>query len=156
MISSYIENIRKKIGHELLLLPAVTLLCFDAADKLLLLRHSDKNLWVTPGGMIEPDESPEEAGKREMLEETGCLVELEELVGVFGGTEFRFTYQNGDEVAYIMIAYLSKITGGSLQPDGGETLEARYFGFQEIKDLPQGPWLSVLLDRVFQNKRFRP
>jgi len=36
-----------------------------------------------PGGHIEANESPEAAVVRETLEETGCLVEVESLLGVY-------------------------------------------------------------------------
>jgi len=57
MISPYIKNIREKIGHELLLLPSVTILCFDENNRVLLAKHSNNQVWVAPGGMIEPDET---------------------------------------------------------------------------------------------------
>jgi 8-oxo-dGTP diphosphatase len=50
------------------------------ADGRLLLQHRDAhapvspNQWTMPGGGIEPGEDPEEAGRRELLEETGLRV----------------------------------------------------------------------------------
>lgn len=39
--------------------------------------------WTTPGGRVEPGESPLDALKREVLEESGLDVEAGELVGVY-------------------------------------------------------------------------
>ncbi|MGB5629717.1 MAG: NUDIX hydrolase [Woeseiaceae bacterium] len=36
-----------------------------------------------PGGHIEADESPEQAVVREVLEETGCTVECEDMIGIY-------------------------------------------------------------------------
>ena len=36
-----------------------------------------------PGGHIETDESPEEAVVREVLEESGCTVECQDMIGVY-------------------------------------------------------------------------
>jgi len=36
-----------------------------------------------PGGHIEADESPEQAAVREVLEETGCSVTCDEMIGVY-------------------------------------------------------------------------
>lgn len=39
----------------------------------LLCRHKDRQTWEIPGGHIDPGETPEEAAKRELTEETGAL-----------------------------------------------------------------------------------
>ncbi|CAN5854017.1 NUDIX hydrolase [soil metagenome] len=38
--------------------------------------HAKLGIWLPPGGHIEPDELPDEAAIREVLEETGIEVEL--------------------------------------------------------------------------------
>src|SRR3990167_6103034 len=50
-------------------------------SSILLVQRRDVPVWVLPGGGIEPDESPEEAIAREMLEETGFTVKVLRLVG---------------------------------------------------------------------------
>lgn len=57
-------------------------------------RHDDRYLMIEerasgiavltqPGGHIDTGESPEQAAVRETLEETGCTVEAEDLIGVY-------------------------------------------------------------------------
>jgi 8-oxo-dGTP diphosphatase len=41
--------------------------------KLLLSRHRERNTWETQGGHIEPGETPAEAARRELFEESGAL-----------------------------------------------------------------------------------
>ena len=45
----------------------------DSAERILLVRFdfADGELWATPGGGVEPDETPEEAIRRELHEEVG-------------------------------------------------------------------------------------
>ena len=50
----------------------VVIVAFDE-DRLVLCRHKDRGTWETPGGHIEPGESPLEAARRELFEETGIL-----------------------------------------------------------------------------------
>lgn len=53
--------------------PAARVVLLDADDRVLLIRAEwdRQSRWFTPGGRIEPGESPEEAARRELLEETG-------------------------------------------------------------------------------------
>ena len=67
-MSDYMRNIRSKIGTELLEIPSVTVLNFDERDRVLLVYHADVQLWTTPGGAVEPHETPANAAVREMWE----------------------------------------------------------------------------------------
>lgn len=46
---------------------------FDSAGRLVLCRHKDRTTWETPGGHIEPGETPAEAAARELFEDTGIV-----------------------------------------------------------------------------------
>ncbi len=152
-MSEYIRRLRAKIGSELLLLPSVTVLAFDANERVVLVRHSNQGLWVAPGGMIEPDETPEAAALREMREETGYEVELLRILGVYGGRpEFRIQYRNGDEAAYVMTVYEARLRAGSPRPDGEEVLEVGLFSADEASDLPMASWLPIVLDDAWARR----
>lgn len=45
-------------------------------SKILLMKHSKLGMWLQPGGHIEERETPDEAAKRETLEETGFEIEF--------------------------------------------------------------------------------
>ncbi|HVF96310.1 MAG TPA: NUDIX domain-containing protein [Flavisolibacter sp.] len=152
MISSYIRQIREKIGHDFLVLPSVTILVFDAQKRVLLVRHHNNNVWVAPGGMIEPDEMPEEAAVREMQEETCCNVRLIQTLGTYGGAQFRIRYQDGDEVGYVMTVYEAEIIEGEPKPDGQEILATQYFSYEQTKELNTGRWVPTVLRDVYENK----
>src|SRR5215472_3095956 len=61
---------------------AVSALLFDEHRVLLILRR-DIDWWNLPGGGMELGETVEDAVKREVREETGLEVEVEQLVGVY-------------------------------------------------------------------------
>lgn len=45
-------------------------------NRVLLHQHEKLGLWLPPGGHVEANELPDEAARREVLEETGLQVEL--------------------------------------------------------------------------------
>ncbi len=126
-MSNYLKHIRAKVGQEVLLLPSVTAITFDEAGRILLVKHSNGEVWVAPGGSIEPNETPASAVVREMWEETGLWVTPTCLIGMYSGPEFEVTYANGDPVIYVMSVFECQIIGGHLSPDHMETLEIGFF-----------------------------
>jgi 8-oxo-dGTP pyrophosphatase MutT (NUDIX family) len=134
-MSPYLRRLRSKIGHDLLLLPSVAAVIKDGEGRILLQEKSSGEGWSLPAGAIEPGETPEQAICREVREETGLLVEPREIIGVFGGSDFRYTYPNGDEVEYTVVLYLCVPIGTSLEPLDSETRSLRYFGEGEMPRL---------------------
>jgi ADP-ribose pyrophosphatase YjhB (NUDIX family) len=148
-MSEYLRRLRERVGNDLLVLPAVAVMVLDAKERLLLVRDAGTGLWATPGGAVDPDEDPADAAVREMGEETGLLVELQRVLGVYGGPEFRLTYPNGDVVSYCIISFAAEIRGGAMRPDGIETLELRWFSEAETEALDMGPWTRITIRDAF-------
>jgi 8-oxo-dGTP pyrophosphatase MutT (NUDIX family) len=158
-MSEYIKDIRAKVGNSLLQMPSVTILFFDQNGRVLLVKNRDTNLWVLPGGAIEPCETPSDAAVREMWEETGLIVEPTEILGVYGGPEFVVEYSNGDKTSYVMIVFKSRIIGGELSPMDDESTDAAFFPLSEIMKLDTQPWVPVVISEIIKNKKhayFKP
>lgn len=51
--------------------------------KVLVIRRRDNGHWEPPGGVLEMSETFEDGARREVLEETGILVRVERLTGVY-------------------------------------------------------------------------
>lgn len=51
--------------------------------RMLVIKRRDNGNWEPPGGVLELDETPQEGVAREVLEETGIQVEVEQLTGVY-------------------------------------------------------------------------
>lgn len=61
-ISPHVRALRAKVGHDLILLPSVTVMLFEQ-ERLLLAQNADNGLWMTIGGAAEPDETPADAAE---------------------------------------------------------------------------------------------
>ncbi|MFC4140507.1 MULTISPECIES: NUDIX domain-containing protein [unclassified Microbacterium] len=142
-VSPYIASLRAHVGHDLLMLPAVTAVIRDG-DRFLLARHSDSGMWGLIGGSIEPGEHPADAMAREVREEIGAGIRVLGIVGVYGGEELVVEYPNGDRVAYVTTAYSCGLTGAP-RPDLDEILEVAWFTRDEISALDLLPYVEQVL-----------
>ena len=77
-MSPYFQQLRARIGHDLLLLPSVAAVIRNSDGRLLLQEKASGEGWSLPAGAIEPGESPAQAVRREVLEETGLTIEPRE------------------------------------------------------------------------------
>ncbi|MDA3886119.1 MAG: NUDIX domain-containing protein [Candidatus Delongbacteria bacterium] len=149
---NYIKDIRKIAGNALLQMPSVTICTFNEEGKILLMLHRDTDTWVAPGGSIEPGETPADAAVREMHEETGLIVELVSIKGVYGGSEFVVNYPNGDRTSYIMTVFEAVKKGGKLEAIDNEAKELKYFTLEEALKLNTQPWLRSILPKLFNKE----
>jgi 8-oxo-dGTP pyrophosphatase MutT (NUDIX family) len=148
-ISDYLRAIRSKVGHDLLILPSAAIVVKDDVGRVLFGLHSDKRIWVVPGGLVEPGEHPADAAVRETYEETGLEVEVTGLLGVFGGPDLVIHYPNGDVASYVGTIFRGRVIGGRLQPDGGEILDVKYMSRSEIETVGHSKWMDLAFDAMF-------
>ena len=75
--------------------------------KIAIFNKSNKNEYKLPGGGLEGEEKPEEAVKREVLEEIGCEIEIIETLGI---TEEYKSLNNFKQISYVYIGKVLKDT----------------------------------------------
>lgn len=146
----YVMSLREMVGpHVLLQLPSVSTAVRDSDGRVLLARHVEGENWLLPGGSIEPAELPADAALRETWEETGLVVRLTGLLGVFGGPEFVVEYRNGQRVSYVMVVFEAVVESGEPGPRSSEIQELGFFSSEESGKLPLADWVPEVLKAFF-------
>ena len=145
-IPAHIARLRAVVGHDLLLLPSVSVLPVDQAGRLLLVRHAGHDDgWGVLGGAVELGESPAGAAVRETREEIGVDVRLVRLLDVLGGPDYQVLYPNGDRTAYVTAVYQATITDGSPAVSDGELTDIAWFTREQLPGLDLSRFSRALL-----------
>ncbi len=149
-MADYVRDLRAKVGgQDLLQVPSVSVALRDSDGRVLLGRHAEHGKWLLPGGAVEPGETPADAAVREMREETGLIVRLTRLVGVFGGPDYVVQYRNGDRTSYVMTVFEAVPESDERSRVDDEILEIRWVASGEAGELPLAPWVPEVLEAVF-------
>jgi ADP-ribose pyrophosphatase YjhB (NUDIX family) len=107
---------------------------FDNQRRILLTRRADNGQWCLPGGRMESGESVAEACEREVLEETGLVVRVKRLVGVYSHPDQLVVYPDGKKAHIVALHFEVEIVAGELGLSD-ETTDFGYFTLDEIQDM---------------------
>ena len=124
-----------RVGKRGRLVPACDAAIFDAArEKVLLTRRSDNGRWCLPGGGMDSGESAAECCAREVLEETGLVVRVGRLIGVYS-TPHRITeYPDGNRKQAFDLVFEAEWVSEELR-FSNEVTEAGYFSREEMDSM---------------------
>jgi len=103
----------------------------DDRKRILLVRQyrlpARSYLWELPAGRLDPGETPWQAAKREMVEETGYRAKK--------WTKLVTFYPSPGYVAEKMTIFLAtELTAGAATPMEDERIEMRWFSEREVRD----------------------
>ena len=132
-MSDYIKSIRKKVGHDRILIVGAGVIIYKD-NKVLLQKRSDNFSWSNHGGSVNLGESVEDAAKRELKEETGLIANKLVFLNIASGDHMMYTYPNGDEVYIVEINYICNDFSGEQLESSDEVLELKWF---DIDNLPE-------------------
>jgi ADP-ribose pyrophosphatase YjhB (NUDIX family) len=118
----------------------------------LLIDHKKLDKWLPAGGHIEANESPEDAARREVREETGLEIEFLPMntLTTAWGVQHNII-KEGHE--HFDIIYLAKPIGGELKLNEGETNGIQWFNIEQIEDPSfrtfdkTRSWCSIAIDK---------
>lgn len=123
--------------------------------KILLVKHSDYDKWLQPGGHIENDETPEEAAIREIYEETGLKITLigerfpreDDMIRPLG---IQCNRKN-DGTRFIDIIYVGKPNNPEEQlKKNNESTQIGWFTRAELDRLPVFQDVKITMDHILK------
>ena len=99
-------NVGERVGKKGALAVGCSASIFDTTQNtMLFIRRADNDRWAVPGGYMEPGENLSEACKREVFEETGLLVEIQRLIGVYTSPHLLLEYQDGNKWQLVVLHF---------------------------------------------------
>jgi len=111
----------------------VAVIIFNEKKQVLLQKRADVKLWGIPSGHIEIGETVTEAAIREIKEETNLTIKVKKLIGVYSDPHSQvFSYPNGQVVHFITTCFLAEVIGGELRCNEEESLEFKFFDYQNL------------------------
>jgi ADP-ribose pyrophosphatase YjhB (NUDIX family) len=121
-------------------------------DGRILLAHwneAGRSGWTMPGGGLEAGEDPEDAVRREVREETGYRVRVEELLGIHSQVipeAHRVSRDADGPLHTLRILYRATITGGRLRHEvSGSTDRAAWFPASDVRALHRVRLVDIAL-----------
>ena len=143
---NYIMDLRKKIGHEVIMTVGCGVLIENEEGQLLLQKRTDTGQWCVPGGAMEIGETYEEAAKREIREEVGVEVTDLSLFGLYSGKDRLIHYPNDDEVYSLSVIFHTNSFIGKISDSDSEVMEHRFFSREDIPENLFVPDARPILD----------
>ena len=110
----------------------------DVEGKLVMVKRGvepQMGRWAFPSGYVDRGESVESAARREVWEETGLIVEIARLLGVYS--------DDGRDV--VLVAFAARVNGGEMRP-GHDAQDVRLSAPHELTDLPFPHDAEILRD----------
>jgi len=116
--------------------------------KILLVKRGQepsRGLWSIPGGLLELGETPEEAARREVMEETGIDVRVERLFDV--ANHIIRDDQGKTRFHYVLLDYVARPLTTRVKAES-DAAEARWVRFKDLSKYTLTKGAMKLLRRV--------
>jgi 8-oxo-dGTP pyrophosphatase MutT (NUDIX family) len=135
---SYVWKVRQKYGHNLLLLPAASVVVERDDGAILLMKRADIGTWAIMGGYAEEGAGFRQTAITELEEEAAIKADEADLIPfatLSDPTEMHISYPNGDEVhPFVHSFIIRKWEKLDQKLDEEEVTDLRFFSLDEITD----------------------
>src|SRR3954470_11169914 len=135
--------------------PSVTAVVRDGDGRILLIHRTDNDLWALPGGGHDIGERITETVVREVREETGIDVEVDNIVGLYTDPEHVLAYDDGEVRQQFSICFRAHSVGGSLRTSS-ESKEVRWIDPADLDGLDIHPSMMLRIQHGLSDTRREP
>jgi len=118
-------------------LVACDVFVLNEKSQVLLIQRSDNGFWALPGGCHDLNETPRECAERECLEESGYVVAVTDLLGVYSSNRYKYINYPWKESQFCHLLFRAEVIGGSPKTSS-ETLKVDWFSEDELPPLSDG------------------
>ena len=119
-------------------------------NKVLLIKRAGepgRGLWSIPGGLVELGEKIKDAVRREVKEETGLEVKVNEIADV---TEIITRDEEGKvKYHFVIVDFFAEVLRGELKPSS-DALEAKWVEFEDLRKYH----LTETVEKLFKKLGF--
>ncbi|MBN1267418.1 MAG: NUDIX domain-containing protein [Anaerolineales bacterium] len=105
-----------------------------SGKQILLTKRGDNGRWCLPGGQLDSGESIKETCAREVLEETGLIVDVGHLIAVYTNPDMLLSYDKEHQYQMVSFHFAVTVTGGEVGLSD-ETTDVGFFSLEEIKEM---------------------
>ncbi|MGW1223862.1 NUDIX hydrolase [Streptomyces sp. NPDC002530] len=135
--------------------PSVTVVVRNDHGHLLLIHKTDNDLWALPGGGHDIGERIGDTAVREVEEETGIHVEVDNIVGLYTDPEHVLAYDDGEVRQQFSICFRAHPVGGALRTSS-ESKEVRWVDPADLDDLDIHPSMRLRIAHGLDERRREP
>ncbi|MDI5971427.1 NUDIX domain-containing protein [Streptomyces sp. SL13] len=135
--------------------PSVTAVVRNDSGRLLLIHKVDNNLWALPGGGHDVGESVADTVVREVQEETGIDVAVDDIIGLYTDPQHVMAYDDGEVRQQFSICFHAHPTGGELRTSS-ESKEVRWIDPADLDTLNIHPSMRLRIDHGLDASRTAP
>ncbi|MEK2475531.1 NUDIX domain-containing protein [Streptomyces noursei] len=135
--------------------PSVTAVVRDEHGHILLIHKTDNDLWALPGGGHDVGESVAQTVIREVEEETGISVVVEDIIGLYTDPQHVMAYDDGEVRQQFSICFRARPVGGTLRTSS-ESKEVRWISPTDLDKLDIHPSMRLRIDHGLDDSRTAP
>ncbi|ANZ18622.1 ADP-ribose pyrophosphatase [Streptomyces noursei ATCC 11455] len=135
--------------------PSVTAVVRNDHGDILLIHKTDNDLWALPGGGHDVGESITQTVAREVEEETGISVEVEDIVGLYTDPEHVMAYDDGEVRQQFSICFHARPIAGTLRTSS-ESKEVRWVSPTDLDSLDIHPSMQLRITHGLDATRTAP